>query len=189
MKCTRRNFLLGTIGLTAASPLLAQSLSVQCPIPHTLLKSSSYTDLSLLLRCIAMVETGTKENPDGDDTRVGPSGERSKYQITFNVWKQHQDLTHDDSEWMKWYWQQCCNGEDAKHIAMRHIRWLDKTLPRKSALEREMREYVLAWAWNGGASSWNTHLSTGSYLNGWNNVKYNNYATRVSNLYSDFKKA
>lgn len=126
-----------------------------------------------------MVETGD------DDTKVGRSGERSRYQISYVVWKQHQILTHKDSEWMCWYWQVCCKGEDADIVALKHIKWLDRHLPRVTTDETLFRHYALAWAWNGGLTDWSRrdkpfHVSTQKRL------RCNDFATRVTNLYSEY---
>ena len=122
-------------------------------------------DLSRLLRCIAEVETGN------DDTRIGKHGERSRYQIKRSVWNQYQNGTYA-------FFAAFCWGATADFVALRHVQWLDKTLPRGSEIERNFRHYAIAWCWNGGLDSWNGPRYS-------SNARINNYAVRVTNLYDD----
>lgn len=172
----RRNFL----KVFTVLPFLARLGSARTSTPllvpcQTKMEISTLNslDLQLLLYCIAEVETGN------DDTKIGPGGERSRYQISEVVWRQHQDLTHRDSEWMKWYWQQCCKGDDAERVAMRHLLWLNSHLPHTTSLETDLRDYCLAWCWRGGLHAWKTNHPS-------NRININNYAVRVSNLYQDY---
>jgi hypothetical protein len=166
----RRNFLQALTASTLTALGLSK-VSAEPVITHSgrNLTSSQSVDLSLLLHCIAEVETGN------DDSKVGKGGERSRYQISETVWRQHQDLTHNSREWMTWYFQQCCKGEDAQDIALRHLRWLDRHILRITPIERDFRAFALAWCWKGGLSSWGKAFS----------IPLNNYAVRVTNLYDD----
>ncbi len=152
----------------AASPRITTSASKKME-PST---SKSSVDLSLLLHCIAQVETGN------DDTKVGRDGERSRYQISNFVYRQHlpefsfRDASMDSLHWVAWL----------------HVQWLDKNLPRKYDIERNMREYALAWAWNGGLKSWTYWPATRHDLIQYDmpvTVRCSNYAVRVCNLYTD----
>jgi hypothetical protein len=185
MKCTRRNFLLGLTALPAITVGLntsrAESLTVKLPIP---VSPSTSVDLALLLKCIAQVESGTLEHPEGDDSRVGPKGERSKYQIKQIVWDQHFKYCRGPI-----FFRECCSGETANVVALKHIRWLDSSLPRTTPIEKGFREYALAWCWHGGLSSWK---EAGPEYEFWKQpaklrIRLNNYATRVTNLYVELK--
>lgn len=172
MKCTRRNFLLASIGLPLTAPLLTSAASLSVDLHPTIKDTnSSSVDLLLLLRCIAEVETGN------DDTKVGPKGERSRYQITEAVYRQHFGFPVY-SACSEFSHRTFCVGDVAHDCALRHVRWLDSTIPRLSPMERDWREYVLAWAWHGGRDSWIRNL---------NPHKNNNYAVRVTNLYNVYR--
>lgn len=161
----RRNFLKVSsgLGLTACvvGTLSAEPLTVKLP---TIEKLPSI-DRSLLLRCIAMVETGE------DDRVIGKHGERSQYQIRRDVWVQH---------WPNEGFYKCY-GTLAAVTAFKHLKWLDANLPFTSPVERTMRHFPLAWAWNGGLDSWTS--ANGGVLR----IRHANYATRVSNLYDDLR--
>lgn len=158
--CTRRTFLLGLTGL-GFLPSLRSSSIVRITLPTP--KPSPSLDLSRLLDAIAQIETG------GDDRKVGPSGERSKFQIRANVWRQHLA----DKPFT------LCKGWAAEMVAEAHIEWLDATIPRATPLERDFRPYVLSWAWHGGRDSWLRQ----NRLPWRRRVALNDYATRVCNLY------
>jgi hypothetical protein len=185
MKCNRRNFLLASItsvlaGLNSFGKHAKSNPSQQGTVGGKNVSStetSSSVDLSLLLHCIAVVETGN------DDSKVGPKGERSRYQISKVVWNQHRGFLvpsavseHD--------FRTYCKGNEAQVVATWHLKWLDRHLPRISITEHDFRHFALAWAWRGGLSSWENqdkpyHVPTEK------RVEYNNYATRVTNLYAD----
>lgn len=175
MKWTRRNFLLAITTLPAVVSLCGSDTTKQ---PSQMELKSSLVNLQRLLRCIAEVETGN------DDTKVGKNGERSRYQISITVWSQHIDPVSD----IFWYrnFERECNGDIAKQVALRHVQWLDKTIPRISITEVHFRPYALAWAWHGGLESW-THQDDLARFQHSTRVRLNNYATRVTNLYDDAK--
>lgn len=165
---TRKNFLLvvtgfvsGVVQKSRANTGLEVTISMPTPSPSL--------DLALLANAIAEVETGN------DDTRIGLHGERSRYQIKPSVWSQHgytRPFTH-------------CHGALASLCADQHLRWLDRSLARTTPIERDMREYALAWCWHGGLSSWTTPIRSQRRI-----TSLNNYATRVTNLYqsADFRQ-
>jgi hypothetical protein len=115
---------------------------------------SSSVDLSRLLTCIAEVESGNR------DDKVGSHGERSRYQITEVVWKQHTTLPFDR-----------CHGFMAEYVARKHLLWLVENgvtpLP-----------FPLALAWNGGLERW----KAGKVFQ-----RHHNYASRVNSLYQNVK--
>lgn len=131
-------------------------------------------DYDALLWAIAAVETGH------DDTRVGPCGSRSMYQISETVWKQHIDRRGRPFSYRNF--ATVCRGNTANEVAYSHLRWLDANIPRRGVLECDFREYALAWAWRGGIGSW---LKTQPWKRG---LELNNYAARVSNLYVERTK-
>lgn len=173
----RRNFLLGLISLpfvgkwsssvgsgqTISLPKLTVGINQQTDIP-----ASNLLDLSLLLACIAEVESGN------NDSLIGKHGERSRYQITKEVFYSWCPADNSDFEY-------CCHGRVAKFVAERYLNWLNLVIPHKSALENYMREYSLAWCWNSGLWSW-TKPGSIKYTD---TISINNYATRVSNLYNE----
>jgi hypothetical protein len=175
MKCTRRNFLLGVTGLSTALANLSVANSVPKALNSPAQKdslnggkdassdtTSKSVDLSRLLFCIALVETGNR------DDLIGPGGERSRYQITERVWR---DVLR--SSWEPF---ENCKGIMADSVARAHLLWLDSSLPGTSPLEETHRDYVLAGCWHGGLES---------FVRGRWNTKIVNYAGRVSNLYND----
>lgn len=128
---------------------------------------SPSVDLSLLLDCIAQVETNR------NDRAVGKAGELSQYQISPDVWYQHRPNLN---------FFLACNGIRAQDCAMEHLMWLDKHIPRESPIEKDFREFALAWCWNAGMLIWknkNLYITT----------KVNNYAVRVTNLYTDVRRS
>ncbi len=153
----------GFLKLLVALPFIGGSLK-GLPKITVPLKSSS-VDFPLLLESIAKVETG------GDDTKIGREGERSRYQISKQVWDQYWGGHRPFNK---------CWGEAAYYTGLDHLHFLDNNIPRISETEKNFREYALAWCWCGGLSSWNnkTVFST-------KNITLNNYATRVCNLYID----
>lgn len=164
----RRNFLLVCTCLPLVKDIGASNSTVGGVIKLPYVPPLKSVDLSLLLHCIAQVETG------GNDRKVGPCGERSKYQITYDVWHDITGLGHRN-------FLNHCRDNVAADCAMRHVQWLDKTIPRISDIERNFREFAIAWAWHGGASSWTA--------SGQNTTRaLNNYAVRVTNLYGELSR-
>lgn len=156
---TRRNFLKATIVLPLGAPLVSQSqVSVTIKSSETVgtSKTSPQVDLSRLLACIAQVETGNR------DHLIGPNGERSRYQISIVVWRQHFGRSNDLS------FIDDCHSWFASELAYRHFRWLQRHL-------RNANVYWLATAWRAGLSN---------VING-TNYGTHSYATRVENLYVD----
>lgn len=131
-KLTRRNFLAGVISLpiTAHCLSLASSGSAVVKDTRTLSVKSPSVDLSRLLACIAEVETGN------DDTKIGPCGSRSRYQIHRNTWYGYTDRN----------FEQHCWGSTALEIAKLHLLWLNTNLARPTP-------YRLASAWHSGLST------------------------------------
>jgi hypothetical protein len=163
----RRNFLKAFTSLCSI-PLISRGRSEKTTNhsdESSVLKST--VDLSLLLHCIAEVETGN------DDSKVGKGGERSRYQISEVVWRQHGD------EYIQKFpitsFREQCNGKDAYNCAMSHLLWLDRHILHITPIERDFRAFALAWCWKGGLSSWGKAFS----------IPLNNYAVRVTNLYDD----
>lgn len=118
-----------------------------------------------LLWAIAEKETFNR------DHIIGPSGERSKYGLMREVWRQHKyaaSIFADE-----------CKGWTAMGCALGHLHWLDRNLPRKTITEVYNRPYVLAWCWHGGLSSW-PHGSKKK-----STKHLHEYATHVVNLMND----
>lgn len=84
-----------------------------------------------LLDCIAQVETGRV------DKARGAAGERTRWQITHTVWKQHSKLPFNSSK------------PEAERIARAHIAWIRTNLARNGFPDWP---YLIAVAWNGGMS-------------------------------------
>lgn len=175
MPCTRRNFLRVITSLPFLSRWWTSPLRAIESVRSSTKPPFVSPDLSRLLRCLAEVETGN------DDTKVGRGGERSRYQISEEVWNQHMSrmvtgfgtLLLVNSFWLN------CNGKQAEICAYRHILWLDRHLPRITPTERLFRQFPLAWSWKGGLSSWHARLDFS------HKIDLNNYAVRVTNLYDD----
>lgn len=106
-------------------------------------------NVAVLLWAIAQVESG------GNDRLIGTSGERSKYQISATVWRQHTKEPFSR-----------CRGKRATEIATKHVRWLQRRVGnyRDDA-------YIVAYAYHVGLSSWEY------------NPKHRDYACRVRSLY------
>lgn len=188
MKCTRRNFLLVSIGLSAAATNLSAnnqrsnlskadlktktaSNGMNIPLPKGPLSSE---DLSRLLHCISLVETGNR------DDAVGPGGERSRYQISRAVWKQHM---HDFLVWepdgkgneilCPINFERHCKNANAWDCAERHILWLDSSLPGTGP-------FWLAFAWRAGLERTRQQIQESCI-----SENLFDYAKRVTNLYND----
>lgn len=146
MSITRKSFLTVITGFTATR------LFSRKTIASTAKSQSASVDLLRFLECVSSVETGN------DDSKVGKSGERSKYQISLIVWRQHTT--------QPFY---LCKGTLATAIAIRHVVWLKRNLLIKTP-------HWLAYAWNAGlASAAAPHVNTNAY----------NFAQRVENLYNN----
>lgn len=117
-------------------------------------------NLAVFLSALALVES------NGNDSAIGQHGERSKYQITRTVWRQHMAPLS---------FTKCCWGARAQLCASRHLRWLVKN---------GVSEYPwdLAYAWNAGRTRYvnlrndpKSKVSTAS----------SRYAFRVERTYND----
>lgn len=126
---------------------------------------STDTSLSRLLQCIAAVETG------GDDSKVGLRGERSKYQITYAVWRQHMPHMPKRADWAR-----NCRGAVADALADRHARWL-----MAQNQNTEVSVYWFAYCWHRGLTGFETDQRTFEFRRGWTPAQ--DYARRVVNLY------
>jgi hypothetical protein len=110
-----------------------------------------------LVDCIAEVENART-------THVGKAGERSRYQITYAIWRQYSD----------WDFHLASSTDpiclyEAREVAYQHVRWLSLTLDRPTP-------YRIALAWNAGfhaAQSGNVSNASADY------------ARRVRNLYNE----
>lgn len=147
---TRRDFLLAA----TVSPLLIGGFQFS-PTPMTAKPVSTSLDLSRLLACIALVETG------GDDTRIGKSGERSKYQIGEKVWDQHMRETC-------FCFERDCHTTLATLVAWRHSQWLHTHIGPNV--------FALALGWHVGLENWRTARFQ---------LPQRYYGERVRNLYND----
>lgn len=174
MPLTRRNFLLAATGLSLIPHGFGSQTiqKINLSSPNSTHPSSKSVDLSLLLHCIAQVETGN------NDLKIGPKGERSRYQISEKVWYQH---------WPTRPFYRC-RGDAAMYTAVDHICWLDRNLTY--GVWDTFKTYPLAWCWHGGLESWTDYNSNrkSMSLNTRNTVRLCNYATRVCNLYDDARR-
>lgn len=150
----RRTFLHSGIALLILSKLLPLSSAKTTPTTPTQSKS---LDLSLLLQCIAEVESGNR------DDLVGPCGARSKYQITERVWYQHSQLN----------FHKYCSADHADAVAREHMNWLVKHL------KTPITPFWLAYAWHRGLASADQYFHSSHNVN----LRAIDYANRVANLY------
>ena len=129
-------------------------------------KKPSAVNLDVLLECIAMVETGN--NP----RLVGPWGEVGRHQLMPSVIQQHAglNLIHANTEGCDW-------------IAVKHILWLDRHLPRESITENFSRELPLAFAWRAGLTGWKNYIEASKTTKIQRETAA--YAARVANLYRE----
>jgi hypothetical protein len=172
MKCNRRNFLRGlTVSTLTASGLFGSRQQTEMkPSNLSGQSNSSPQDLSRLLKCIAQVETGN------DDTKVGPKGERSRYQITEDVWWDR--LSEPGNKWWRYRFRTECSGHIAEQVAMRHLVWLRNNLidfPKPIT-----QPFWLAFAWHAGLERTLLELRGASVT-----PELYDYARRVTNLYLD----
>ena len=148
----RRTFLSSCVGLAFLGKFLP---SITAKTTPTTPSQSQSLDLSLLLQCIAEVESGNR------DDLVGPCGARSKYQITERLWYQYSPLN----------FAFFCKGDRAYFIAREHMDWLYEHLNQPSA-------FWLAYAWHGGLTA-----ATNDFQSAKVHKLRHDYATRVTNLY------
>lgn len=138
------------------------------------LTTSSPVCLPTLLYAIESVESGGRDSAEG---RVGDRVvARGRYQITERVWFQHTNRPWTSAHNLYW----------SRIVAERHVRWLDKTLPRDRSTTDPLfpRAFALAWAWRAGVEGWvlravlypPTHPSYSRFLD---------YSQRTLNLYVD----
>lgn len=115
-------------------------------------------NLTILLAAIALVESG------GNDAAIGRHGERSRYQITRTVWRQHMGRLP---------FVQCTTKPKlARQCAERHLGWLVKNGVVKTS-------HPLAYSWNLGLFRYNYKpINWSSY----------SYAVRVDNTYHRLMK-
>jgi hypothetical protein len=119
-------------------------------------------DYDRLLYCISEVETGHK------DHLIGPSGERSRYQIKRSVWEQH---------WGKARPFARCRGEAAWGTARDHLRWLEGQLGLQSSA------MTFAFSWKEGLDGYHRSLHSG--IPSQASVRGHSYAMRIWNLFND----
>lgn len=154
MKMTRSKFLLALTALPLTyRGLLASTMEKKLDLSVLKPSTSVQLDRSRFLACIAQVETGN------DDTKIGPCGSRSRYQIHRNTWYQYttQNFVLE------------CWGRTALEVAQAHLTWLIKHLDRPTP-------YRLALAWHRGLN-WVQAQEAVLYSSG--------FAYRVHNLYHD----
>lgn len=111
--------------------------------------------INTLLLALALVES------NNNDYAVGSSGERSRYQITERVWKQHTKY-----DFKKWAHQK----GTARTVAICHVKWLQAHVPKCYHDD----PYYLALCWRYGRS--------GASKRYWH-YHQNSYAQRVANIY------
>ena len=169
MNLTRRNFLMGCIGLPLVAHHAKSNSTLGGDIKLNLPSQLKSVDLSRLLRCIAEVETGNR------DWVVGRNGERSRYQIKKSVWYQHCPYIYTNNDAGQAGHETYCKGKLATKVAMDHLTWLNTNIPHDLFSEHDFRQYPLAACWNGGLAAWRGNMLT----------SVANYATRVTNLYDD----
>lgn len=154
MITSRRHFLKAVICLPFAFHLTAFSKSATGKPPAT---KSELKALLRLAKCIAEVETGQ------NDDAVGKAGERSKYQISRIVWKQH----FPGRAFIE------CYGINADECAIKHLEWLKQNLPRNN-------HFWVVYAWNAGLT--NTRIAMSKAITYPPSYEF---AKHVENLYND----
>jgi hypothetical protein len=128
--------------------------------------------IPLLLLAIAQVETGDATHPHGNDAAIGKHGERSRYQITERVWRQH--MGSNPFTW-------ATNRPDiATAVAHVHVKRLIEYLPQG----RGKDVIWVAIAWHSGV----TRASTGRFRSTAHAKESLEYATRVKNIYDELLK-
>lgn len=142
----RRNFLKA---VTVLSTFLPFGLGRVKAAPSTSKDTSKSADLSLLLDCIAQVESG------GDDGKVSSTGARSKYQISRIAWEQHSCSPH---------WYATAYPWVATSVAKEHITWLLANIGPTII--------GIAIAWRVGLTAWQTVRFNASHTDYANRVSY-----------------
>lgn len=112
-----------------------------------------------LLQSISDVETG------GKYWHVGAAGERSQYQIKFDVWKKYSSIP---------FWKASCRNyqSEAHRVAICYVNEISQNLEMYGV---EISSKSVALRWNGG-------LNRSRFLR-----RHLSYASRVSNLYDYYK--
>jgi hypothetical protein len=166
---TRRLFLAKLAGL-AGFTLLSRAkadytkpLSLPVVVPRGLGKQNlsweDVVDYNRLLYCISAVET------QHQDHLIGPSGERSRYQIKRSVWEQHWGKKRPFSR---------CKGEAAWGTAHDHLGWLVAETTTHNSV------YWLAYAWRAGITRQRRATVEAPV-----HPTYHSYSKRVDALYLD----
>lgn len=124
---------------------------------------ASRIDFERLADCIAMVETGSADFPNGDDLARGKQGELGRYQIQKQLWQQVSHLPFE-----------CATDPSAaRKVALRHLEWLERKLKDHESLAHS-RVYLIALGWNSGPQA---------VLHVFATRNQRDYAQRVENLY------
>lgn len=129
---------------------------------YTLFKMNFNMEAFLL--ALAMVESGNNPNA------VGKAGERTEYQITRQVWKQHSKLDFKRTK---------DHPFAARCVAINHIRHINGQLPK------ELRNQIfwIAVVWNGGMRAVEKSKMNGSYMARFVPKKTQDFADRVRSMY------
>lgn len=135
--------------------------------PRPIVKDAPAIDYDRLLYCISAVET------QHDDSLIGPSGERSRYQIKESVWRQHNGASAP--------FLTACRAHWAYFTAVDHVGWLERKLSAPASVQS------LAWCWKEGLEAYTRANSNRSGMcnNLESYVRGTYYARRVTNLYND----
>ena len=112
----------------------------------------SQTNYDVLVDSISQVES-----PQG---KMGKAGERTTFQFTRAVWKQHSTLPFVQSQQ---------NPVEARRVAIAHCQWLSRNVYSPTP-------YRIALAWNAGATAANRNSV---------NRRQADYARRVVNIYEE----
>jgi hypothetical protein len=142
-------------------------MTFSLPVPTRL----SSTDLSLLLDCIAEVES--RRDDKAISYRGGQPVARGRYQLSSSTWFQHTNRP----------WTLAHSFFISDEIAKRHMGWLESNLPRISIAEYHFRPWSLAWCWRGGLDAFRVRSTFPDSIS----HQYDDYANRVTNLYSSLR--
>jgi len=158
---SRRTFLKRFVAILAipAAIMSAKEEEYRVTLPKPVKEPKNDLNYDALLWAIAEVETGNK------DHKIGPAGERSRYQIKEVVWKQHRPVS-------PFY---LCRGNAARSVASEHIAWLEDNFP----MSVYKPEWSLSLYWNAGPE-----FQLYGYRERFRN-KALTYANRVTNLYQE----
>lgn len=136
--------------------------------------------LPLLLSALAAVETPGEKHPD---LAVGRAGERSRYQISAAVWRQHAAEARRETDklphppaWTGDFSTDAADPVKAAAVGELHLIWLCKQLEKH---RQPVTVETLAAAWKSPEATFNGHMSAG----------VRDYSGRVGNLYADFERA